>query len=618
MIPRIARASAIAAILTGVFLISAGGAVAVSVGTVTVSPAVVPVPSAAAQKTAVLISASVSGVTPGATVSCTAKLTQQPSGTLISNLGPANTSPAPASGTTSVAFQALISGGTPAGAAQAAVTCGGLTSTASFRITSVAGLSVFPASVPAGGVVTFTVLIAAGGNLAATPCSLTVTDPPGASPPLLVQSITVSGGTSTVPASTTVNVTVPDSAPIGTANGSVSCVVPNAGTFSDSADLTVTPPNTVTILGVTTPAAAGTPITITSVTLPGFSCVAMFTPPAGTQLNSAAATAGATGTVVNTIALPAGLQPGSGSLTVACNDPLNPANVADSAAQTVIVLGAGTSVAAANCAGQAAPPASTATTPFADAGSAYAGAESQPVQFSGVGSLPSAGAVLTTCVWTFGDGGRATTLNPVHTYAAAGTYAVTLTVSDSAGLSATGSTTATIAPAPPLCSQPATTGITALAPCVNAVICPATSLPGQCLPPCATLVLNAAICPQPATTSAVVTGGPYSGTVSQSISFQGSATMTGTRRVCSADATLGTGGPFCNLVPAVNLPSPVSYSWDFGDGTRAFGSPASHAYGQQGTYVVILTVTFDDGSQATGTTTAQILAAPSTGSQSGS
>src|SRR5690606_28946293 len=35
--------------------------------------------------------------------------------------------------------------------------------------------------------------------------------------------------------------------------------------------------------------------------------------------------------------------------------------------------------------------------------------------------------------WTFGDGGTATTANPSHTYAAAGTYTVGLTVTDDDG-----------------------------------------------------------------------------------------------------------------------------------------------------------------------------------------
>ncbi len=42
---------------------------------------------------------------------------------------------------------------------------------------------------------------------------------------------------------------------------------------------------------------------------------------------------------------------------------------------------------------------------------------------------------LDTCAWTFGDGGTSNHCNnPVHTYAAAGVYTVTLTVSGSGGV----------------------------------------------------------------------------------------------------------------------------------------------------------------------------------------
>ena len=39
--------------------------------------------------------------------------------------------------------------------------------------------------------------------------------------------------------------------------------------------------------------------------------------------------------------------------------------------------------------------------------------------------------------WSFGDGATSTARNPAHAYAAAGTYAVTLVVTDNAGLSVT-------------------------------------------------------------------------------------------------------------------------------------------------------------------------------------
>ena len=46
--------------------------------------------------------------------------------------------------------------------------------------------------------------------------------------------------------------------------------------------------------------------------------------------------------------------------------------------------------------------------------------------------------------WSFGDGGSSSAMNPVYTYAAEGTYSVSLTVTDSEGQSDTYSDTVTV------------------------------------------------------------------------------------------------------------------------------------------------------------------------------
>jgi PKD repeat protein len=50
-------------------------------------------------------------------------------------------------------------------------------------------------------------------------------------------------------------------------------------------------------------------------------------------------------------------------------------------------------------------------------------------------STDDGGAAGLTYSWSFGDGGTSTATNPAHTYAAAGSYTVTLTVTDGGGLS---------------------------------------------------------------------------------------------------------------------------------------------------------------------------------------
>ena len=65
--------------------------------------------------------------------------------------------------------------------------------------------------------------------------------------------------------------------------------------------------------------------------------------------------------------------------------------------------------------------------------------------FNGSGSS-DAGGTITSYSWAFGDGGSGTGVSASHAFAAAGDYAVTLTVTDNHGT--VGSTTATVSPRP--------------------------------------------------------------------------------------------------------------------------------------------------------------------------
>ncbi len=84
--------------------------------------------------------------------------------------------------------------------------------------------------------------------------------------------------------------------------------------------------------------------------------------------------------------------------------------------------------------------------PVADANGPYAGVEGSPVGFDGSGSFDVDGAI-TSYMWDFGDGNTGSGVTPTHSYAAAGTYTVTLTVTDDGGATAGDTTTATIAAA---------------------------------------------------------------------------------------------------------------------------------------------------------------------------
>ncbi len=85
--------------------------------------------------------------------------------------------------------------------------------------------------------------------------------------------------------------------------------------------------------------------------------------------------------------------------------------------------------------------------PMPNAGGLYNAQAGQVVQFYGGGSTDSDGTIV-SYNWQFGDGTTASGAMPSHTYAAAGTYAVTLTVTDDDGASASATTTATISRRP--------------------------------------------------------------------------------------------------------------------------------------------------------------------------
>ncbi len=83
--------------------------------------------------------------------------------------------------------------------------------------------------------------------------------------------------------------------------------------------------------------------------------------------------------------------------------------------------------------------------PVSNPGGPYTGTAGQPVAFDGTSSTDSDGTIVMYS-WTFGDGATGAGPAPAHTYAAPGTYAIALTVTDDGGAATTANTTATIAP----------------------------------------------------------------------------------------------------------------------------------------------------------------------------
>lgn len=82
--------------------------------------------------------------------------------------------------------------------------------------------------------------------------------------------------------------------------------------------------------------------------------------------------------------------------------------------------------------------------PVADPGGPYTGNVNVPITFDGSASYDSDGGDIVSYEWDFGDGTIGTGIMPQHTYVSAGTFIVTLTVTDDEGSTNTNQTTATI------------------------------------------------------------------------------------------------------------------------------------------------------------------------------
>ena len=230
-----------------------------------------------------------------------------------------------------------------------------------------------------------------------------------------------------------------------------------------------------------------------------------------------------------------------------------------------------------------------------------------------------------TYSWTFGDatpGGTGKTVN--HVYAAAGTYSVTLTVTDLNGSSTkTASVTVTSGNQAPVARF--TTSCAALTCSVNAStssddvgVVSYTWNFGDGSP----LQTHGA----PTTSRTYAAAGTY--TVTLTVTDGGGLTNTTSQQVTVSGGT-GNQAPVARftiscaaLTCSVNASTSsddvgvVSYTWNFGDGSplQTHGAPTtSRTYAAAGTYTVTLTVT--DGGGLTNTTSQQVTVSGGTGNQ---
>lgn len=238
--------------------------------------------------------------------------------------------------------------------------------------------------------------------------------------------------------------------------------------------------------------------------------------------------------------------------------------------------------------------------------------DNQTVLFDASSSTSNPSNPIVSYSWRFGDGRTASGRTVTHSYATAGTYAVTLTVADTFGRQASVTRSINVGG-----------GIN---PTAAFVISPTAPLPGQ-----AVHFNGATSRPAPgrfivryqwsfgdgSSAAGEQVSHVYStaGTYTVVLTVTDDAGRTGTT---SQTVSVGTGGATASFVfspsnptvgTAVNFNASastvapgrtiVSYSWDFGDGTFGSGAITSKAYGSAGSYNVTLVIRDNQGQTAT-------------------
>ena len=252
------------------------------------------------------------------------------------------------------------------------------------------------------------------------------------------------------------------------------------------------------------------------------------------------------------------------------------------------------------------PPAPTNAAPFADAGGPYTGeAGSTLIQFDGSGSSDADGDTL-SFAWNFGDGNTATGMMPTHTYATAGTFPVTLIVNDGQVDSEPGTSSAVISAPPVNLAPTADPGGPYAAEPGQAVAFDGSASSDPNGDPLTYIwdFGDGATGTGAAPTHTFTAAGDYTVSLTVNDGLLDSLTVTTTATIAAAPANrppvANPGGPYNgDTGVAVSFDGsgssdpdadPLTYRWDFGDGTSDTGAAPTHVFGAAGTYTVSLIV----------------------------
>ena len=216
-----------------------------------------------------------------------------------------------------------------------------------------------------------------------------------------------------------------------------------------------------------------------------------------------------------------------------------------------------------------------------------------------------------TYAWSFGDGSTSTDASPTHAYADDGAYAVSLTVTDDDGSTATRSGTVTVNNlAPSVAAMSATSGYEGATITYTAVATDSGTDTlsyawnfgdGTTATTSTGTTTHVFTDNRTATVTVTVTDGDGGTTTRSAISTIRNLNPTAVTSGLPSTGAEGVSVAFTGAATDPGSADTFTYSWNWGDGTTSTGATPSHTWGAEGTYTVTMTVLDDDGGRSTGT-----------------